>query len=264
MKKKIIAICMMFTLFLTACSGNKTAKSTVDKIKEKGEIVLGVSAEFPPFETHKMIDGKDQIVGIDIDLAKEIAKELNVNLKIVDNYFNVLLTGLNTGAYDFVISGVNPTEKRAKEVDFSDKYYKADSLLVVRKDFDKTIKDIKDIDEDFKFGTQLGSLQEESIKKYWPKNKLNSLPRFPEVVMELKSGKIDGILFDAPVAKNYVKNNPDLKVLENFKIEDNDMAIAIKKGNKELLDICNKVIKELKDNKKLDEIIKKNEEELKN
>ena len=92
---------------------------TLEGIKNKGKIVLGTSADYPPFESHAMIDGKDEIVGFDIEIAKYIAEELGVELEIKDMDFDKLLGGLSTGMLDIVIAGMNPDPEREKEANFT-------------------------------------------------------------------------------------------------------------------------------------------------
>ena len=86
----LIIVILLFSLNLIGCSNSKNAStsneavSSIEKIKDSGKIVLGTCADYPPYEFHKQIDGKDEIVGFDIDIAKEIAKDLGVKLEIKD------------------------------------------------------------------------------------------------------------------------------------------------------------------------------------
>ena len=134
--KKIISIIItiLIAFSLSGCSQGKASAevSKMDKIKEKGKIVIGTSADYPPYEFHKSIDGKDTIVGFDIEIAKEIAKDLGVELEIKDMKFDGLLAALQTGNIDFVAAGMNPTEDRKKNVDFSKIYYTAVQCVVIR------------------------------------------------------------------------------------------------------------------------------------
>ena len=117
MLKKTLAILAALAVFFpvvaggTKDSGSK-GQSSLEKIKASGKIILGTSADYPPYEFQALIDGKDTIVGFDIELAKEIAKDLGVELEIKDMSFDGLLAALASGNVDMVISGMTPTEYR--------------------------------------------------------------------------------------------------------------------------------------------------------
>jgi len=143
--KKLAALMLVaVTLFsLAGCGGTTDALS---RVKKAGKLVVGTSADYAPYEFHKMIDGKDTIIGFDIEIAKEIAKDLGVTLEIQDMGFDGLLQALNAGKVDFVISGMTPTDERKKAVDFSKVYYVAKQGVIIRtesKDAIKTIADLK-------------------------------------------------------------------------------------------------------------------------
>ncbi|MBR5866998.1 MAG: transporter substrate-binding domain-containing protein, partial [Spirochaetaceae bacterium] len=123
--KKIIALLVVLALALPVIAAGQTDVSAMEKIKANGKIILGTSADYPPYEFHALIDGKDTIVGFDISIAEEIAKDLGVQLEIKDMNFDGLLAALVSGNVDFVISGMTPTEERKQNVDFSDIYYEA-------------------------------------------------------------------------------------------------------------------------------------------
>lgn len=127
MKKKInlfIIAILILSSILVACGNEKVGNLenedsnvetyTLEGIQKKGKLVLGTSADYPPFEFHTMIDGKDEIVGFDIEIAKYIADELGVELEIKEMEFEKLLGGLSTGMLDIVIAGMNPILKEKK------------------------------------------------------------------------------------------------------------------------------------------------------
>ena len=102
------------------------ASGKIDEIKAKGKIVLGTAADYPPYEFHKEIDGKDNIVGFDIEIAKAIAADLGVELEIKDMKFDGLLAALVAEDIDFIVAGMVATEERKQSVDFSISYYEAE------------------------------------------------------------------------------------------------------------------------------------------
>ena len=158
MKKVIALLLALVTLLsLTACAGKEdAASSALDQIKQKGELVVGTSADYPPYEFHTEVDGKDTIVGFDMEIAQAIADKLGVPLKIVDMSFDNLLMSLANDEFDLVIAGLTADEERRKTTDFSDPYLEAKNLILVRaEDADKyaSLDDLKGV----KGGAQTGS-----------------------------------------------------------------------------------------------------------
>src|SRR5699024_8006106 len=128
--------------------------------KSEGKIVLGTAGDYPPYEFHKMIDGEDQIVGFDIEIAKLIAEELEVQLEIVDMKFEGLLPALVTDDVDMVIAGMVADEKRAETVDFSIPYYEADQRMIVRTEDQDVYLGPEELAGE-KVGAQKSTIQEE-------------------------------------------------------------------------------------------------------
>lgn len=235
---------------------SKQAETFMDKLKAKGNLVLGTCADYPPYETHVMIDGKDEIVGFDIEIGKEIAKALGVELKIEDMDFDSLLVALESGKVDVVIAGMSATEERAKAVDFSSVYYNPTQKIVIRKadaDVFKTLESFKDKT----VGVQKGTIQEEFANETMPDAKKVALGKIPNLVMELKNKKTDGLVLEEPVAVAYVSKNEDLMISDvNVVIaEDSGSSIAMKKGNPEFVAFVNKIIDQLVKEKKIDQMV---------
>lgn len=261
MKKKIsllIAIVFVLSTLLTACGDNKeinteVASYTLEGIKEKGTIILGTSADYPPFESHIMIDGKDEIVGFDIEIAKYIAEELGVELEIKDMDFDKLLGALSTGMVDIVIAGMNPDPKRAKEVDFTDIYYEASHTVLINKESSSDITKIEDLNGK-SIGVQMGTTQEEIAKTTIENAELMSLSSNIDIVMNLKTNKIDCAIMEEPVAKAFANKDDGLMVVESitFDSDSEGMAIAVKKGNDELTEKINEIISDAKSKGLLD------------
>lgn len=261
--KKVFASCLALamTFSIVAC-GNKEDKATssesktaITEIKDKGELVVGLSADYAPYEFYTMVDGKKTIVGFDVELAKEIAKDLGVKLTLKEMKFDALLGALPANQIDMIISGMNPDEERAKVVDFSDIYYTAQhGVLVNKKDLDKykAVEDLKSA----RVGAQMGSTQADIVKEKIKAENPTLLANVNNLILELKSGKIDALVTEKPVAEMAIKNNGELALSKlEFKDETGGNAIAVKKGEKELVEQVNKTIKRLKDSGDLDKFI---------
>ena len=266
--KKVVASTLLgiMTMGFIGCgaSNNKSATETKDlleTIQEKGKVVVGMSADYAPYEFHYIDEnGKDVIGGFDVDIANEIANFLGVELVIQEMDFDALVAALPAGKIDLVISGMNPTEKRAKVVDFSEIYYNSQHGILVRsEDMDK-YKTFADL-EGVKVGTQLGSTQEQISRNEIPNADLQLLNNVNNLILELKAGKVDAIVMEKPVAEMAVKSNPELAVGNPiYEEESGGNAVGIAKGNEELLAKINEVIKNLNESGKMDEyIVKANE-----
>ncbi|EUJ70598.1 ABC transporter permease subunit [Staphylococcus aureus] len=220
---------------------------TWEKIKERGELRVGLSADYAPMEFEHTVNGKTEYAGVEIDLAKKIAKDNNLKLKIVNMSFDSLLGALKTGKIDIIISGMTSTPERKKQVDFSDSYMMTKNIMLVKKDKVNEYKDIKDFNNK-KVGAQKGTEQEKIAQTEIENASITSLSRLPDVILALKSGKVEGAVVEKPVAEAYLKQNPKLGISNvKFNEEEKDTVIAVPKDSPKLLSQINKTIKEVKD-----------------
>ncbi|MBN2616711.1 MAG: basic amino acid ABC transporter substrate-binding protein [Spirochaetales bacterium] len=227
--KKIIFILFTITLFVS-CS----------KSDNSNKIVMGTNAAFPPFEYIGGNNG-DDVIGFDVEIAKEIAKDLGKKLEIADMEFDTLLTALNAKKVDFVIAGMTINEKRKESVNFSDPYYEATQAVIVKAD-SLLITNKNDI-KDKKIAVQLGTTGN-SVAEDFTTNVTAFQTGF-EAILELKNGKVDAVIIDEQPAIAFLKKNPDLKIIEmNFDPE--FYGIAATKDNIELIKSINKTLERLK------------------
>ncbi|MCX7747760.1 MAG: ABC transporter substrate-binding protein [Clostridia bacterium] len=229
---------------------------TMKKVKDSGKIILGTSADYPPYEFHKSINGKDEIIGFDISVAKEIAKDLGVEFEIKEMDFEGLLAALQTGKVDYVIAGMTPTEERMKQVDFTKIYYRAQQGIVVRTEDKDKIKSLEDL-KSKKVGVQKGSTQEEIAKEQIKDAELKSLGKVSDLVLELKNKKVDAVVMELPVAAAYINKNQDI-VISDIKVSDDvgGSAVAVAKDNSELVEAMNKTIDRITLDKSLERFVK--------
>ncbi|GFN30112.1 ABC transporter substrate-binding protein [Paenibacillus xylaniclasticus] len=246
---------LLITILAVSLAACGKSESKLDTIKKNGKIVLGTSADYPPYEFHNLAGGKDEIAGFDIAIAKRVAEELGVQLEIQDMKFDGLLLALNSDKVDFVISGMTPTPERAKNVDFTNIYYTAEQGVLVKKEAVGSYQSFDDL-KGKRLGVQKGTIQE-GIAKEVEGAKITSLSKISELVMELASGRVDAVIAEKPVAEQYAKNRNDITVA-NVVVpgdEEGGSAIAVKKNNKPLVDELNRVLDELKQDGSLDQYI---------
>lgn len=249
--KKVISIMLILTMLLTfaACGAKATDGVTpteeqkvatkIEKIKAKGKIVLGTSADYPPYEFHKSINGKDEIVGFDIEIAKAIAKDLGVELEIKDMKFDGLLAALVVDDIDFIVAGMVPKEERKKSVDFSIQYYQAEQNVLVRAEDAGKITSIEAL-KGLKIGAQKSTVQEDLAKEKAQASEVKSLSKITDLVLELQNGKIDAVVLVGPVANAYAKQNAKLAVSGISLGSEEGVAVAVNKGTADLLEAINK------------------------
>ena len=250
--KLILVVIIMFSSLLMYVQPTTYAAQDEqwEKIKERGELRVGLSADYAPYEFEHNVDGKRKYDGIDIDLAKKIAKDNNLKLKIVNMQFDSLLGAIKTGKIDIIISGMTPTPEREKEVDFSNPYMTVTQKMIIKKSEDDKLQKLDDF-ANKKIGVQKQTQQETIAKNEIDNANIQSLTRVPEVIMSLKSGKVSGMVIEGPVAQAYLKQNPDLKFAEGVKFEEGEKntAIAVPKNSPELMKHLNATIKNVKNNK---------------
>lgn len=215
--------------------------------EEKDQIVLGTSADYAPFEFHKIVNGEDTIMGCDVALAQKIADDMGKELVIKDMDFNSLLTELDNGTVDFVIASLAPNEERKEQVDFSDYYYTGGICCLVRAE-DVDTYTTPDSLAGHSVAAQTSSIHEEVAKDQMPDSPLVSLGKVPDMIMQLKTGKVDAVLMDKDTADGYLAENDDLSQA-SFEVfyEESTCAVAVKKGNTQLLEQINETVKEVKE-----------------
>lgn len=236
-------------------SSNTQQGTALAKIKEKGELIVATSPDYPPYEFKIIENGKEKVVGFDIAIAQEIAKDMGVNLHILELDFNGLLVSLNANKADIVMAGMTPDAEREKAVDFSDIYYVAQQGILIKSENKDTLNSLEDFDGK-KIGVQKGSIQEKLATEQLTNSKIISLSKLPNIILDLKAGNIDAAIVEIPVAEGYIKQYPDL-ALSDAKIKDEvgGSAIAIKKGNQDLVDQINSTLKRLEEDGSIDKFV---------
>lgn len=259
---KLVKIISGFVLvfMLVSVSILNVSAATLDEVKNKRQLVVGMNAEYPPFEWVELVDGEAQIVGIDASIAQLIADEIGVELVIDNRAFDSLIPSLNTNKIDLIMSGMSNTEERAKIVDFSVAYYEPVSQFGVNLEDIDTYQSIEDFNGK-KVGALLTSTQEIYIKEYMPDVELVSMGKNGDLVEALKAKKLDAILMSDLTLQQYLSNYGDtMGIVQDLDISNELLgtSVALAKDNQELLDLVDKVITEAKENGKLQEIFNEN------
>ena len=213
-----------------------------------GKIVMVTNAEFPPYEYHE----NNTIVGIDADIARAIADQMGMELEIQDMAFDSLIPAIQSGKADFAAAGMTVNEERLRNVDFTETYAEAAQVIIVKEG--SAIAAPADLTGK-KIGVQTGTtgdIYADDVENA----EVQRFNKGMEAVMALTQDKLDAVIIDREPAKVFGKENEGLKILDEAFTEE-EYAIAIKKGNTELLEKMNAAIKELKESGELQKIVDK-------
>ena len=233
--KKILLI-LISLLCLTSCK------------KDDSKLILVTEAGFAPYEYYE----KGEVVGVDIDIAKEIAKRLGKELVVKDIAFDSIINELNSSKADFAAAGISITPEREEEIDFSIEYALSKQVIIARKGYNK-ISTLNDLSNKT-ISVQLGSVADSYVNKNYKNAKIVSQKKYLTAAQDVKSLKSDCLIMDELPAKELVKSNTDLEIL-SIEVFTDKYAIAVKKGNTFLLNQINQILTDLINEGKIEEYI---------
>jgi ABC-type amino acid transport substrate-binding protein len=265
MMKKMMALgvsLLMLGLVVAGCGQSaapakpeaKPAASRIDQIKKNGKLILA-TGNYRPFEYHD--EKTNKIVGYDIDVAEAIAKKIGVPLEVQEMQFTGLIPSLQNGQADLVIAAMYITPQRSEVVDFADPYMDTGMVVVVRKD-DTAIKGPDDLKGKV-VGVKTGATSEkvaQDMNEKGAKIEIKSYKETVDYLLDLQNGRLDAAINDLLNQLEYNKANPTVKIVgEAFTKA--QLGIAVKKGDKELADLANSVLKEMKQNGEAEKLYQK-------
>ena len=220
--------------------------------KNENELIMVTEAGFAPYEYYE----NGEVVGVDVDIAKEIAKYLGKKLVVKDIAFDSIINEVKTGKADFGAAGISYSDDRAKNVDFSINYAISKQVVIVNNN--SSITNVNGISNK-KIAVQLGSIGDGYVTSNYKNSEIVRQKKYLQAIEDLKSDKVDCVVMDELPAKEIVSKNEGIKILDGSLTNDS-YGMVVKKGNKELLDAINIVLQKLKDEGKIDEFIIKHTE----
>lgn len=221
--------------------------------KDDNKLVMVTEAGFAPYEYYE----NGEIVGVDVDIAREIAKLLGKELVIKDIAFDSIINEVRTGKADIGAAGISYSDERAKKVDFSINYSVSKQVVIVKNDsFINSIKDINDK----KIAVQLGSVADTYVTENYKNAEIVRQKKYLAAIEDLKVGKVDLVVMDELPAKEIIEKNSGIKILDG-ELTSDSYGMIVKKGNTELLETVNKVLNRLSSDGSIDNFIIKHTEE---
>ena len=225
---------------------------TVEKIKEKGELVMLTNAAFPPFE---YVDGSE-ITGVDVEIAQAIADELGVKLTVTNMDFDPIIDYIKTGKGDLGIAGITANEEREKAVDFSTSYITTTQYMILPTGVDgatfdpngKIIGVQQGTTGDNYYASDPEVMQPKEVKRY---------KSAVDAAADMALGRVDCVIIDEMPAKAIVANNPGKMQAYDPGYDKESYSIAMMKGNDSLKQVVDSVLQKLADEGKIEEMIVK-------
>ena len=278
MKKKIISMFLAaaMVLSLAACGSSNTAKSEGSTDAGKKTLKVAMECGYAPYNWTQsddsngavpIKDSSDYAYGYDVMMAKKIADELGYDLQIVKLDWDSLIPAVQSGQVDCVIAGQSITSERLQMADFTEPYYYASIVTLVKKGSKyENAKGVADL-AGATCTSQLGTIWYDKCLPQIKDDDIQAAQESaPAMLVALNSGRTDVVVTDMPTGKAALVAYPDFKLLDfsgsddDFKVSDEDIniGISVKKGNTELVDSINSVLSKMtKDdyNKMMDEAI---------
>lgn len=246
-KLTVIATALIMVVGLASCGGG-----------ESKEVVYKAAMEptFPPFDT---TNEEGNVDGFDYDMLNAIAKDQGFKVEWSNMGFDGLIPAIQSGTADIIASGMWANDERKEKVDFTDTYFNSGLVLAV-KDDNTTIKGIEDLTPDMKVAAQIGTSSAELVQKLEKEGKIAEAKIYDKVndaVMDVKNGTVAGLINDKPVTLEYISKQPKTIKIVGKVLNEEKYGMAVKKGNKELLDKLNKGLANIIENGTYDELLAK-------
>ena len=247
MKKVILALFVLMSS-LSSADLDLWKNSTLNKIVQRGELRVALDPGYQPFE---MTDKKGRLIGYDVDMAKKMAKEMGVKLKLMPTAWDSIIGGLITDKYDIIMGGMTITQKRNLKVNFANPDITIGQTVMIRKALGKTIKNAKQLDnKKYTIATKTGTTGEIAARKFFKKAKILTFDSSAAAGAEVLSGKADAMIYDQPFIGIFVGDKGKGKLVHlDTPLTYEPLAWAIKKGDPDFLNWLNNFLRQIKEDK---------------
>lgn len=245
MKKILVAILAFLSLNVMASDLNLWKKSTLNQILQRGELRVGMEPGYMPFE---MKDKKGKIIGFDVDVARKMAKDMGVKLKLVPTAWDGIIAGLLAGKYDMIISGMTITQKRNLKINFANPYISIGQTMLVKASVAKGKKSWKDLDKpQYTIVTKLGVTGEIATRRMFKHAKIRTFDTEADAVQELLNGKADAFVYDKPYNAMFMaKRGGKGIVFWDKDLTFEPLGWAVRKGDPDFLNWLDNFLNQIK------------------
>ncbi len=253
----ITSVMLALAIALGAC-GPKEPANHLEAIQQEGKMVVGTSADYPPFE---FIDEDNELAGYDIDLIREIGDRMGLEVEIKDMPFDSLIAAVQEGKIDLTIAAFNYDAERDEKVDFTDAYSASYFVFVVQEGFEGELNTLEDLAQ-YNLAVQTGTTQESWVDKnlidpgLMPEDQKFVYERVDQEMLDVKSGRVDIAIPDNVTGYTMAEEIGGLKVLEMPRdiVEQNPIQIIVPEGDDALREAINDVLADLKEEGYLEDL----------
>lgn len=259
---RYLALSLLLSLFLllSAC-GQPTGSlglwksSTISQAKERGKLIVALEAEFEPFE---YIDKNGELVGFDVDLARILAAEMEIDIEFMNVSWDSIIPSLLTKKCDLILSGMTATPRRALRVSYSNPYFHTITCLLVSKARGADIKGIADLNDPNRIVVvKQDTTGHNAAKVRCPKAQIVSYGKEADAALEVALGRADAFLYDLRSVQNHHAKHADTTFLLEEAVSVEPYAIACRKGDPDTVAWLNLVLHHLKRDGRLKELYAK-------
>lgn len=251
----LIVFMLAFCTSVFASTNDLWKQSTLNQIIENKVLRVGLDAGYMPFE---MTNKQGKIVGFDVDIAKQMAKAMGVELEIVNTAWDGIIPALVTDKFDIIMSGMTLTSQRNLQINFAEPYIVIGQSLLVRKGLEDQIKSYKDLNkEQYTIASKLGTTGDLAAKKYLSKAKLRLFETESEAAIEVVNGKADAFIYDLPFNAVYNTQNPGKLVHLDEPFTYEPLAWGIRKGDPDFENWLNNFMRQIRGDGTYDKIYAK-------
>ncbi len=244
MNSRICAAWLVSVLacLLSACGDGEPTK-VLDGVRQRGVLRVAMEPTFPPFEYLE----SGTLVGFDVDLARELAASLDVDVEFVRVEWAGIIPSLQTGKADLIISGMTATPERAKQVAYSEPYFRTITCLLVSKQRISDVKSAADLNRpDRRVVVKLGTTGASAARESCPRANIVALPEDATAAAEVANSSADALLFDIRQVRLHHERYPEKTFVLADAVTSEPYGIACRLGEDECLAWLNETLAELR------------------
>lgn len=253
--KRLTAALTVLTLALATLATPALA-GTLEEIQKRGSLRVGLEPGYMPFE---LTNKKGEIIGFDVDMAKRMAKAMDVELELVSTAWDGIIPALLTKKFDIIMSGMTLTQQRNMQINFASPYIVIGQTILLRKELADEVENYRDLnDPKYTLGSKLGTTGEQATKRMIPRAKYISYETEQEGILELVNGKIDAFIYDLPYnAAAFVQRGQDKLVHLDKPFTYEPIAWAVRKGDYDFINWLNNFLNQARNDGTYEKIYEK-------